>query len=115
MRETKRKLLELLIDAKRDGRWSSATERLARATRCSTTAAFAATSSISPSIGIPTSTAAISRERTSRSSRPRRSTRSARPHLILPWNFKDEILAQMDHARDWGARFIVPIPEATVI
>jgi C-methyltransferase-like protein/putative zinc binding protein/methyltransferase family protein len=35
--------------------------------------------------------------------------------LILPWNFKDEILAQLAHAREWGARFIVPIPEPTVI
>ncbi len=35
--------------------------------------------------------------------------------FILPWNFKDEILAQLSHARDWGARFIVPIPQATVL
>jgi len=35
--------------------------------------------------------------------------------LILPWNFKDEILEQLKHARSWGARFIVPIPEATVV
>jgi hypothetical protein len=35
--------------------------------------------------------------------------------FILPWNFKDEILAQLDHARDWGARFIVPIPRPAVL
>jgi hypothetical protein len=35
--------------------------------------------------------------------------------FILPWNFKDEILAQLAHAREWGAKFIVPIPEATVL
>ncbi len=35
--------------------------------------------------------------------------------LILPWNFKDEILEQMKHVREWGAEFIVPIPTATVI
>lgn len=35
--------------------------------------------------------------------------------FILPWNFKDEILAQLAPARGWGARFIVPIPEATVL
>jgi SAM-dependent methyltransferase len=41
----------------------------------------------------------------------------ARPDyiFILPWNFKDEILAQLSHARNWGAKFIVPIPEATVL
>ena len=35
--------------------------------------------------------------------------------FILPWNFKDEILEQMAHARDWGAKFIVPIPRPTVL
>jgi hypothetical protein len=41
----------------------------------------------------------------------------ARPDyiLILPWNFKDEIMKQLAHTREWGARFIVPIPEATVV
>ena len=35
--------------------------------------------------------------------------------FILPWNLKDEIMAQLKHVRSWGARFIVPIPEATVL
>jgi SAM-dependent methyltransferase len=35
--------------------------------------------------------------------------------LILPWNFQAEIVAQLSHARDWGARFIVPIPEAQIL
>ncbi|HKU39026.1 MAG TPA: class I SAM-dependent methyltransferase [Polyangiales bacterium] len=35
--------------------------------------------------------------------------------LILPWNLKDEIMNQLAHARSWGAKFIVPIPEATVL
>lgn len=35
--------------------------------------------------------------------------------FILPWNLKDEIIAQLAHARDWGAKFIVPIPEATLL
>ena len=36
----------------------------------------------------------------------------ARPDyiLILPWNLKDEIVAQLDYAREWGGRFVVPIP-----
>jgi SAM-dependent methyltransferase len=34
--------------------------------------------------------------------------------LILPWNLKDEIMQQLAHVRDWGCRFIVPIPEARV-
>ena len=35
--------------------------------------------------------------------------------FILPWNLKDEILAQLAHAREWGAQFIVPIPEPAVM
>src|SRR5688572_11008642 len=29
---------------------------------------------------------------------------------ILPWNLKDEIMTQLAYAREWGAKFIVPIP-----
>ncbi len=41
----------------------------------------------------------------------------ARPDfiLILPWNLTDEIVAQLSHVREWGARFVVPIPEVKVI
>jgi hypothetical protein len=35
--------------------------------------------------------------------------------LILPWNLKEEIVRQMHHVTDWGAKFIVPIPAAVVI
>ena len=35
--------------------------------------------------------------------------------LILPWNLTDEIVAQLSHLRDRGARFVVPIPEVRVI
>jgi SAM-dependent methyltransferase len=34
--------------------------------------------------------------------------------FILPWNFKDEIIEQMAYIRDWGGKFIVPIPEVRV-
>jgi SAM-dependent methyltransferase len=34
--------------------------------------------------------------------------------LILPWNLKDEIIEQVSYIRDWGGQFIVPIPEAKV-
>jgi hypothetical protein len=34
--------------------------------------------------------------------------------LILPWNFKDEIMAQNAYIRQWGGRFVVPIPQVTV-
>jgi SAM-dependent methyltransferase len=35
--------------------------------------------------------------------------------LILPWNLKKEIVAQMRHIGQWGGKFVAPIPEATVI
>lgn len=35
--------------------------------------------------------------------------------LILPWNLRQEIVAQMAHVAEWGARFIVPIPRVQVI
>jgi SAM-dependent methyltransferase len=35
--------------------------------------------------------------------------------LILPWNLKDEIIAQMRHVAAWGAKFIIPIPAAHVV
>jgi hypothetical protein len=34
--------------------------------------------------------------------------------LILPWNIKQEIKAQMEGIRSWGGRFIVPVPKATI-
>jgi hypothetical protein len=35
--------------------------------------------------------------------------------LILPWNFKDEIIEQISYIRDWGGQFVVPIPQVTVL
>ena len=35
--------------------------------------------------------------------------------LILPWNLKDEITAQLAYVRDWGAKFVVPIPEVSIL
>jgi hypothetical protein len=34
--------------------------------------------------------------------------------FILPWNLKDEIIAQNAYIREWGGRFVVPIPEVCV-
>jgi SAM-dependent methyltransferase len=35
--------------------------------------------------------------------------------LILPWNFKEEIVTQMSGIRSWGGQFVVPIPEVSII
>jgi hypothetical protein len=34
--------------------------------------------------------------------------------LILPWNLREEIMSQMSAVREWGAKFVVPIPSAKV-
>jgi hypothetical protein len=34
--------------------------------------------------------------------------------FILPWNLKDEIMAQMSGIREWGGQFVVPIPKLRV-
>ncbi len=34
--------------------------------------------------------------------------------LILPWNLREEIMEQMAGIREWGGRFVVPIPEVKV-
>lgn len=35
--------------------------------------------------------------------------------VILPWNLKNEIVEQLKFIRDWGGRFIVPIPKVEII
>lgn len=35
--------------------------------------------------------------------------------LILPWNLKQEIIQQMGAIREWGGKFVLPIPEVTVV
>jgi 2-polyprenyl-3-methyl-5-hydroxy-6-metoxy-1,4-benzoquinol methylase len=42
--------------------------------------------------------------------------RATRPDfvLILPWNLRREIMEQMAFIRDWGGRFVVPIPQVRI-
>lgn len=42
--------------------------------------------------------------------------RETRPDylLILPWNIQEEVMQQMSHIREWGGKFVVPIPEVQV-
>ena len=35
--------------------------------------------------------------------------------LILPWNLRAEIMEEMAAVRDWGGRFVVPIPQVEVL
>jgi hypothetical protein len=42
--------------------------------------------------------------------------RETRPDfvLILPWNLRDEISDQLAYIRDWGGRFVIPIPQLEI-
>jgi SAM-dependent methyltransferase len=35
--------------------------------------------------------------------------------FILPWNLRDEIMAQLAEIHDWGGKFVVPIPRLEVL
>ena len=35
--------------------------------------------------------------------------------LILPWNLRNEIAAEASYIREWGGRFVVPIPTLQVL
>jgi SAM-dependent methyltransferase len=42
--------------------------------------------------------------------------RETRPDyvVVLPWNLKDEIIEQLQFIREWGGRFVVPIPKVAI-
>jgi len=35
--------------------------------------------------------------------------------FVLPWNLIDEVMVQTAYIRDWGGRWVIPIPEITTI
>jgi hypothetical protein len=35
--------------------------------------------------------------------------------FVLPWNLQHEIIAQLDYIRSWGGQFVIPIPEVRVV
>lgn len=42
--------------------------------------------------------------------------RQSRPNyvLILPWNIKEEVMEQLAYIREWGGKFVVPVPTVQV-
>lgn len=40
-----------------------------------------------------------------------------KPHylLILPWNLRKEVIEQMSSIRNWGGKFIIPIPKLEIV
>ena len=35
--------------------------------------------------------------------------------IVFPWNIKNEIMKQLEGIREWGGKFVIPIPELEVI
>ena len=35
--------------------------------------------------------------------------------IILPWNIKEEIIAQLEYIRAWGGKFVIPIPHVKLL
>lgn len=35
--------------------------------------------------------------------------------VVLPWNLREEIMAQLGHIRDWGGRFVIPVPRLEIL
>jgi C-methyltransferase C-terminal domain/Putative zinc binding domain/Methyltransferase domain len=116
VRETKRKILEVLIDAKRQGKrivgYGAPGKGNTLLNYCSIRTDFLDFTvdrnpykhgRFLPGTHIPIY--------------PPERLDEAKPDyvFILPWNLKDEIMSQLSHVRGWGGRFIVPIPEATVL
>jgi ABC-type Fe3+-hydroxamate transport system substrate-binding protein len=34
--------------------------------------------------------------------------------VILPWNLRIEVIAQLDYVREWGGRFLTAVPELQI-
>ena len=115
VKETKRKLLEFLIRAKRDGKticgYGAPGKGNTLLNYCGIRTDFLEYTvdrnpykhgRFTPGTHIPI--------------HPVDAIKETRPDylLILPWNLKDEIMKQMSFIRTWGGQFIVPIPEVRV-
>jgi hypothetical protein len=115
VRETKRKLLEFLIHAKRDGKhiagYGAPGKGNTLLNYCAIRSDFLDYTvdrnpykhgRFLPGTHVPIF--------------PPERIRETKPDflLILPWNLKDEIIKQNAFIREWGGKFVVPIPEVHV-
>lgn len=116
VREAKRDLLEFLIGAKREGKSVAAYGAAAKGTTllnyCGVRTDFVdyvldrnphKQGTLLPGVRIPV--------------RAPEHAAETKPDylLVLVWNIADEIVEQMAHIREWGGRFVVPIPEVRVL
>lgn len=115
VKETKRKLLEFLIQAKQSGKKIAAYGAAAKGNTllnyCAIRTDFLdyvvdrspyKQGKLLPGVRIPIY--------------PPERIRETRPDylLILPWNLKDEVIKNNAYIREWGGQFVVPIPEVRI-
>lgn len=115
VRDTKRKLLDFLVGAKRDGKtvvgYGAAAKGNTLLNYCGIRGDFLDyTVDISPhkqGTYLPGTHIPILA--------PSRIAETCPDYvLILPWNLRQEIMNQIGYIRDWGGRFLVPIPELKI-
>ena len=115
VKETKRKLLDFLIGAKRDGKFIVAYGAPAKGNTllnyCGIRSDFLDyTVDRSPhkqGLFLPGTHIPIHHPDRIRETRPDYV-------LILPWNLREEIMERAAYIREWGGQFLVPIPEVRV-
>jgi len=116
VRETKRKLLDFLIAAKRQNKsivgYGAPAKAVTLLNYCGIRTDFldytvdinpAKQGHFLPGVGIPIY--------------PPDKLSDTKPDyvLILPWNLRDEVVLQRNYIRSWGGRFVVPIPVVQVL
>jgi len=115
VRETKRKLLEFLIEAKRKGKtivgYGAPGKGNTMLNYCGVRSDF-----IDYTVDRNTYKHGKFLPGTHIPIFPPEKIRETKPDyvLILPWNFRDEIMEQVGYIREWGGQFVVPIPEVRV-
>jgi 2-polyprenyl-3-methyl-5-hydroxy-6-metoxy-1,4-benzoquinol methylase len=115
VKETKRKLLDFLIEAKRNGKtvvgYGAPAKGNTLLNYCGIRTDFIDyTVDLSPhkqGLYLPGTRIPIHSPEKIKETRPDYV-------LILPWNLKDEIMKQMGHIRAWGGQFVAPIPEVRI-
>ncbi len=35
--------------------------------------------------------------------------------VVLPWNLREEVMAQLGYVRDWGGRFVTAVPRLEIV
>jgi C-methyltransferase C-terminal domain/Putative zinc binding domain/Methyltransferase domain len=116
VRETKRKLLEFLISAKRQNKsivgYGAPAKGVTLLNYCGVSTDFldytvdinpAKQGHFLPGVSIPIYSPDKIKE--------------TRPDyvLILPWNLRDEVVSQRSYISSWGGKFVVPIPSVKVL